>query len=138
MGRENDYVNHFYEKYHGRIAIGVGYKQDLSEIYPFVFQNINGESIGIVALGVLPDENNMVYIYHLGAFISRHGNGSVILTELCQQADNFGIHLSVGAIHMSNGKDPLMETKRLIRWYESFGFMGESGLIRNPQTIDSE
>jgi hypothetical protein len=38
MYQEYDYVNYFYEKYESRVAIGVGYNQDLSEIYPFVFE----------------------------------------------------------------------------------------------------
>jgi hypothetical protein len=138
MGRESEFINHFYEKYHGRIAIGVGYNQDLSEVFPFVFQNSNGDSIGIVALGVLPEENDFVYIYHLGAFISRHGDGSIILKELCQQADKVGICLSVSAIHLGNGKDPVMETERLIQWYKSFGFEGDAGLIRHPKPFDSK
>ncbi len=49
MNHEHDYVNHFYMTYEGRVAIGVGYKQDLSEIYPFVFEDSAGNSIGIVA-----------------------------------------------------------------------------------------
>ena len=53
MVQENDYVNYFYDKYEGRVAIGVGYNQDLSEIYPFVFEDTDGKSIGIVALGVI-------------------------------------------------------------------------------------
>jgi hypothetical protein len=138
MGRETEYVNYFYGKYHGRVAIGVGYNQDLSEIFPFVFQNANGDSIGIVALGVLPEENKLVYIYHLGAFISKHGSGSIILKELCQQADRVGIRLSVSAINLANGKDPRMKAERLKKWYKSFGFKGDSGLIRNPKPIDNE
>jgi hypothetical protein len=27
MNHEHDYVNHFYEKYEGRVAIGVGYNK---------------------------------------------------------------------------------------------------------------
>ena len=45
MVQEHDYVNYFYDKYEGRVAIGVGYKQDLSEIYPFVFEDTDGKSI---------------------------------------------------------------------------------------------
>ena len=32
MNHEHDYVNHFYRKYEGRVAIGVGYNQDLKII----------------------------------------------------------------------------------------------------------
>jgi hypothetical protein len=131
MSNANDYVNHFYDKYHGRVAIGVGYNHDLSEIYPLVFQNTDGESIGLVALGAISDA---VYIYHLGAFITRHGDGSKILKELCHQADRFNIDLTVSAVHTPNGGDPTMNSRQLKQWYESFGFMGESRLLREPKS----
>ena len=38
MNHERDYVNLFYQKYNGRVAIGVGYNQDLSEIYHLFFK----------------------------------------------------------------------------------------------------
>ena len=53
MDHEHDYVNYFYEKYEGRIAIEAGYNQDLSEIYPFVFEDSAGNSIGIAAFRCL-------------------------------------------------------------------------------------
>ena len=135
MSNVNDYINYFYEKYHGRVAISVGYNQDLSEVYPFVFQSIEGESIGIVALGLIPDKRNVVYIYHLGAFITQCGDGSKMLKELCHQADNFKIHLSVSAVFSPNGNASTINTNQLVRWYQSFGFMGESGLLRSPKTV---
>jgi hypothetical protein len=65
MNREHDYVNYFYGKYEGRVAIGVGYDQDFSEIYPFVYESKTGKSIGIVALGVYRQESiSYVHIYH--------------------------------------------------------------------------
>jgi len=65
MNQEHDYVNYFYEKYEGRVAIGVDYDQNLSEIYPFVYEDIAGKSIGIVALGVYRwDSISYVHIYH--------------------------------------------------------------------------
>ena len=132
MDKEYDYVDYFYGKFHGRVAIGVGYNQNMSEIYPLVFQNADGESIGIVALGFLPDKKKVVYIYHLGAFVSRCGDGSEILRELCRQADKFNICLRVGAVFMANGKDPEMAHNRLIQWYRRFGFKGDAGLLRYP------
>ena len=57
MNQEHDYVNYFYQRYKGRVAIGVGYGQDLSEIYLFVFENADGKAIGIVASGVYTNEN---------------------------------------------------------------------------------
>ena len=63
MNHEHDYVNNFYMTYEGRVAIGVGYNQDLSEIYPFVFEDSVGNSNGIVALGVYSREDiNYVHI----------------------------------------------------------------------------
>ena len=133
MSKANDYVNHFYRKYQGRIAIGVGYNENLTEIYPIVFQNSEGESIGIAALGAIHDKNKMVYIYHLGAFESRCGNGSLILKELCDQADAFDVSLKASAVVLPNGKDPAMTTRQLIEWYKRFGFKNNAGLLREPK-----
>lgn len=133
MDKENDYVDYFYEKYQGRVAIGVGYNQHFSEIFPLIFENIDGESIGIVALDVILDAQDVVHIYHLGAFITKLGNGSVILKELCRQADIFNIYLSVSAVSMPNGKDVKMDDEHLVEWYERFGFEDDSGLVRKPR-----
>ena len=94
----------------------------------------NKESIGVVAMDAIPDEESIVYIYHLGAFESGCGNGSVILQELCDQADRFNISLKVSPIVMPNGKDRSMATDQLIEWYKRFGFRGNAGLLRNPLT----
>jgi len=131
-GKESDYVDFFYDKYQGRVSVGVGYNQNLSEVFPLVFQNPAGESIGIVALGVVSNGKTLVYIYHLGAFQSKRGDGSEILKELCDQADKFNICLGVGAVFMPNGKDTKMEPGRLVKWYESYGFEDDSGLLREP------
>lgn len=112
-----------------------GYNQNLSEIYPFVFKTPDGESIGIVALGVIDDEKRVVHIYHLGTFISKHGDGCKILKELCHRADKFNILLSVSAIFMPNGKDPKMDDDRLTEWYKRFGFKGDAGLLRVPVPV---
>jgi N-acetylglutamate synthase-like GNAT family acetyltransferase len=102
MNQEHDYVNYFYEKYEGRVAIGVGYDRNLSEIYPFVFEDTDGKSIGVVALGVYTHESiNYVHIYHIGSFTSNRGNGSQILQELCFQADKHQIILSLSPILIS-------------------------------------
>ena len=135
MDKENQFVDYFYDRYQGRVAIGVGFGQDLKEIFPFVFIDTEGYAIGIAALGSMEDTKRFVYIYHLGAFIPRHGNGSVILKEICRQADIYKISLSVAAISMKNGKDPLMDTECLIEWYGQFGFKGDAGLLRKPTTV---
>ena len=132
MNKEKKFVDHFYDKYQGRLAIGVGYGQDLKEIFPFVFVNKKGYATGIVALGILEDSERFVYIYHLEAFIPRLGDGSVILDEICRQADFFKINLSVAAIPMKNGNVHNMDSKCLIKWYNGYGFKGNTGLLRKP------
>ncbi len=133
MNQEHEYVNYFYEKYEGRVAIGVGYDQNLSEIYPFVFEDADGNSIGVVALGVHTNENiNYAHIYHVGAFKASRGNGSQILQELCFQADKFQVNLSLSPIFMPNGKDESMSDEQLMSWYGRFGFKGSSPFRREP------
>ncbi len=136
MIKEQDFVNYFYEKYEGRVAIGVGYDQNLSEIYPFVYEDIAGKSIGIVALGAYRrDSISYVHIYHIGSFRSSRGDGNQILRALCSQADKYEIILSVSPISMPNGKDEPMSDERLREWYGKFGFKGFSHFIRKPCTV---
>ena len=133
MQMEKDYVNFFYNKFEGRVAIGVGYNQDLSEIYPFVFEDRGGKSIGVVALGVYKlDEVKLVHIYHIGSFKNRRGYGSRILQQLCYQADKYQITLSLSPIFMPNGRNEPMSTEQLISWYRRFGFKGNSPFKRDP------
>jgi hypothetical protein len=133
MDPENDYVNYFYEKYEGRVAIGVGYDQNLSEIYPFVFEDRDGQSIGLVALGIYTHENiDCVHIYHIGSFKSNRGNGSQILQELCFLADKYHIILSLSPVCMPNGKNESMSTEQLRSWYGRFGFKGSPQFQREP------
>ena len=134
MNHEHAYVNHFYEKFEGRVAIGVGYNQDLSEIYPFVFEDTAGNSIGVVALGVYLHEGlSYVHIYHIGSFKGNQGDGALILQELCLQADRYRIILSLSPIPMPNGKNESMSSECLRKWYGNFGFKGHSHFIRKPQ-----
>ena len=136
MDQEHDYVSFFYNKYEGRVAIGVGYDQNLSEIYPFVFEDTEGKSIGVVALGVYEHEDtNHVHIYHIGSFKNNRGNGSLILQQLCFQADKFQIILSLSPIFMPNGRDESMSTEQLKSWYGKFGFKGSSPFKREPTKI---
>ena len=134
MDQEHDYVNYFYKKYEGRVAIGVGYDQNLSEIFPFVFEDYDGNPIGIVALGVYTDVKiNYVHIYHIGSFKSSRGSGRQILEELCFQADKYKIVLSLSPIFVPNGKDEPMSTEQLVSWYGRFGFRGSSPFRREPR-----
>ena len=133
MNQEHDYVDYFYEKYEGRVAIGVGYDQNLSEIHPFVYEDIAGKSIRIVALGVYKQESiSYVHIYHIGSFKSSRGDGNQILQALCLQADKYQIILSLSPMAMSNGKDEPMSDERLREWYGKFGFKGGSHFRREP------
>jgi len=136
MNQEQDYVDYFYDKYRGRVAFGVGYDQDLSEIYPFVFEDADGKSIGVVALGVYTHENTTyVHIYHMGSFKSNRGDGSRILQELCSQANKHQIVLSLSPISMPNGKDVPMSDENLKSWYGRFGFKGNAPFKRKPRQI---
>ncbi len=133
MNPEQDYVDYFYDKYEGRVAIGVGYDESLSEIYPFVFEDTGGRSIGIVALGVYRHEHSpYVHIYHIGSFKSKRGDGSQILRELCIQADKHQITLSLSPMFMPNGKSKPMSDECIRAWYGRFGFQGTAHFRRNP------
>ena len=136
MYQEHQYVNFFYKKYEGRVAIGVGYNQDLSEIYPFVFEDTDGNSIGIAALAVYTHKNiDYVHIYHLGSFKNYRGNGNKMLEELCFQADKYQIILSLSPIIMPNGKNESMTSECLRKWYGRFGFKGSVQFKREPRKI---
>jgi hypothetical protein len=132
MTTAENYIRFFYKKYIGRVAIGVGYNEDMAQIFPFVFQNNKNESIGIVAMGVVHDQDDAVYLYHIGAFEPRCGNGSRMLKELCRQADKFEIALKASAFVLSDGKNTGMTTEKLVGWYQKFGFKECQGLQRNP------
>jgi len=136
VSKESDYVKYFYDKFDGRVAISVGYNTDLSEVYPFVFEDTAGNSIGIVALGVCRPENvSYVHIYHIGSFKNNRGDGSRIIQALCLQADKFKIILSVSPVFMPNGKDKMMSDVLLKEWYGQYGFRGQTHFKRQPCLI---
>jgi ribosomal protein S18 acetylase RimI-like enzyme len=97
-----------------------------------IFSYYRNESVGIVAIGTIPDQDKTVYICDLGAFQARRGIGSLILKALCDPADRCNVTLTVSAIVIPNGRDPEMTTEQLIRWYKRFGFTGSSGMFREP------
>lgn len=132
MDKEHLYINHFYTKHKGRISIGVGYNSNMTEIFPFVFENTKGESVGIVALGTFLNGDKGVHIYHLGAFITQQGFGTVILKELCRQADIQNIILSVSAVPMKGEEGLVISYEELASWYKNYGFSGEENLLRYP------
>lgn len=137
MGIQEDrYVDCFYKQYNGRVAIGVGYAQDMREIFPFVLEDDIGKSLGIVAMATLSNEQiNSVHIFHLGAFKSRCGNGSKILNILCLKADELDVMLSLSPIPSPNGEAAQINSEQLIGWYRKFGFRGDSLLCRSPQIV---
>lgn len=131
--REVEYVDYFYEKYQGRVSLEAGYDQNFSQIYPFIFQDAYGRSIGVVAMGISCAEKNAVHLYHIGSFITRKGDGSLILAELCRKADCFNIRLSASPVYMPNGRDPQMDYGSLSEWYNRFDFTGDPNLLRRPR-----
>ena len=135
MQNEKAYVDYFYDNYKGRVAIGVGYNNQITEIYPLVYQTVNGSSIGVVALDVVEHDEKWVHIYHIGAFVTRQGDGSKILEELCLQADGYNISLGVSPIVMPNGTGSQIGDAQLVKWYQRYGFKGEAGLLRQPNII---
>ncbi|MBU1172753.1 MAG: hypothetical protein KKD44_24610 [Proteobacteria bacterium] len=133
MDLENRYVDFFYEKYQGRVAIGVGYDQDLSEIYPFVFSDTGGASLGGIALSPLSqDAGPVVYIFHFSSFNTHQGDGNIMLGELCRKADDYIITLSLSPIALANGNPDLMSSRQLEIWYSKFGFEGDICFRREP------
>jgi hypothetical protein len=134
--QENRYVASFYDKYKGRVAIGVGYGHNMVEIFPFLFEGDKGEALGIVAMAPLTgDEIESVHIFHLSVFRSNRGNGSIILKTLCLKADELGVTLSLSPIPTANGDAGLIDSRQLTRWYRTFGFRGDSLLCRLPKDL---
>jgi hypothetical protein len=135
MGRQEDrYLNCFYGRYPGRVAIGVAYSQDMVEIFPMVIDDDHGNVLGIVAMAALTDGNiSAVHIFHLSVFQPNYGNGTKMLNILCRKADQFKVILSLSPIPSPNGEDHLISSRQLIAWYHKFGFRGERLLSRQPQ-----
>ena len=136
MNPADKYVKYFYKKFKGRVALAVGYNQNLSEIYPFVFEDSDENSIGLVALGLFEEKNNnYVHIYHIGSFKTRFGYGSRMLRELCLQADKHQIVLTLSPIFMPDGENEPMSDEKLRKWYGKFGFGDSSPFKREPRWI---
>jgi len=137
--REERFVDCLYEKYEGRIAIGVGYAQDMMEIFPFVMEDEDGRALGIAALATLSTEElNSVHIFHLSVFRSGRGDGTKLLNILCLKADQLNVKLSLSPVPSPNGEAGLPDTTQLIDWYKKYGFTGDSLLCRLPQTVETD
>ena len=133
MDQEKAYVRYLYERFRGRIAIGVGYDREFLEIFPFVFEKVNGDALGIVGLSAVDQEKGpAVYIFHFSSFNPNHGDGGVMLDELCRLADDFQVCLSLSPFTLPNGNTNLMNSKQLKSWYEAFGFNGAPCFRREP------
>ncbi len=133
--REQQFVQDFYERYSGRVAIGVGYAPDMMEIFPFVMKDREGQALGLVAMATLAvDDQPVVHIFHFSVFEQRCGHGSQMLQKLCKQADRSRVTLTLSPIPTENGKDDMISDAALIGWYRKFGFSGESLLCRQPGT----
>ena len=132
---EEQYVAYFYTAYKGRIAIGVGYAQDMVEVFPLVLDDAKGNALGIIAMATLSNNRiNSVHIFHLGAFQAKRGDGSAILDILCLKADEMQVTLSLSPIPAPNGESGQITSGQLLRWYRKFGFTGDGLLQRAPRT----
>jgi hypothetical protein len=136
MGIQEDrLVEYFYEKFKGRVAIGVGYAEGLVEVFPLVLEDGAGNTLGSLAMAALSNERvTSVHIFHLNAFTGRCGHGSAILQLLCRKADQFSVTLSLSPIPAPNGTPDQISGRQLTDWYATFGFKGDGLLSRPPQT----
>lgn len=134
MDQEERFVDFFYDKYPGRVSLGVGYGHGLKEIFPFVFVDDDDVSIGIIALDSLMGDIQVVHIYHIGSFVHKQGDGSRMMDALCRVADDYQVTLSLSPVYLDNGKDTTMGDDDMIGWYRRFGFEGEGQLLRTPAT----
>ena len=122
VSREQEYIDYFYGKYKSRLA-GYASAGNHSQALSFVFQNVYGNAIGVIALNEVVSPNRTVHIHHLSAFVLQSGNGTLMLLELCK-ADCFNIRLSANPVFSPNEKFSHMDFKVLSTWYEQFGFKG--------------
>jgi Fe-S-cluster containining protein len=132
ISREQEFINYFYGKYRRRLA-GNGSGENHSQILSFVFQNVYGNPIGAIALDEVDSQERTVHIHHLRAFVLQRGNGTQMLLELCRKADCFNVRLSANPAFNPDDKFPHKNFKGLSKWYEQFGFEGDSGLCRIPR-----
>ncbi len=130
--REQEYIDYFYGKYISRIA-GHDSAENHSQIHSFVFQNVYGIPIGAIALNEVVSPNKTVHIHYLKAFVLKSGNGTLMLLELCRKADCFNVRLSVNPAISPDDNGSNRDFNVLRKWYEQFGFNGDSCLCRIPR-----
>lgn len=124
VSREQEFIDYFYGKYKSRLA------GNHSQVRSFVFQNVYGNPIGVIALNEVVSQNRTVHIHHLSAFVLQSGNGTLMLLELCRKADCFNVRLSANTAFSPDENSSHCDFKVLSKWYEQFGFKGGSGLCR--------
>ena len=137
MGQqESRFLNRFYRRYPGRVAIGVAYAQDMLEVFPIVIDDDRGDILGIVAMAAMTNAGmTSVHIFHFSVFHQRNGNGTQMLQILCREADKLNVVLSLSPIPTPNGEDHQINDRQLIDWYHRFGFRGETLLRRQPRKV---
>ena len=93
MGQPEDrFIECFYQRYSGRVAIGVAYSQDMLEVFPIVIEDAQGNILGIVAMAAMTnDAISSVHIFHISVFRPRRGNGTRMLEIICCAADQFKV-----------------------------------------------
>jgi hypothetical protein len=135
MGQqENRFLNSFYRRYPGRVAIGVAYSQDMLEVFPIVIEDAQGDILGIVAMAAMSNADiSSVHIFHISVFRQKRGNGTRMIEILCREADKLSVVLSLSPIPTPNGEDHQISSRQLIEWYRQFGFRGGTLLSRQPQ-----
>ena len=135
MGQqENRFIECFYKRYPGRVAIGVAYSQDIREVFPIVIEDGQDNILGIVAMAAMTHADlSSVHIFHFSVFRQRRGNGTKMMEILCRKADKLSVVLSLSPIPSPNGEDHQINSRQLIDWYHQFGFRGESLLSRQPR-----
>ena len=133
--QENRFINCFYQRYPGRVAIGVAYSQEMNEIFPIVIDDDQGNVLGIVAMASMTHDSLVsVHIYHFSVFSQRQGNGTKMLKILCKKADRLNVILTLSPIPSPNGEADDIGSQKLASWYRQFGFEGDALLTRQPQT----
>lgn len=132
MMKATVYVNHMYSQFQGRAAVTVGMNSASEAIHPFVYENTSQTPIGLVAMSADDTSDPPgVDVYHISAFKPGNGQGSEIMSYLCNAADEYGVRLCIQAEAQLIGKQTLAGAD-LINWYRKFGFNGNGKMYREP------
>lgn len=125
------YVEFLYRCYPGRVPVVVGGTHGFGMVYPFVFEDSDGRAIGCVGCAWNKGaDSDLVQIYHVNAFRPGRGDGTKILRGLCEQADRYGVRLTLMPQARWVGDEYPLEDDELRKWYRQFGFKGAGYLTR--------